>query len=125
MTSKELIEMCKQFSYGCLDISLTFPPSDLGRHVGRQLMRAATSVAANYRAACRAQTKVSFIAKLNIPIEESDECIYWLTLALDRDLADKVPCQSLIKESNELLSIFIATQKRAKDNHNSSNRIES
>jgi len=122
MNSKQLIDRTKMFSYNCIRLCLTFPATDLGRHVNRQLMRAATSVAANYRASCRAQSKAAFISKLNIPIEESDECIYWLTLASDMGLAEQEKCAVLIKESDEILSILIATQKTARANLNTSNQ---
>lgn len=122
MTSNQLIDRTKVFSYNCIQLCLNLPATDLGRHVSRQLMRAATSMAANYRAACRAQSKAAFIAKLNIPIEESDECIYWLTLALDMELADREKCSVLTKESDEILSILIASQKTARDNLNKLNQ---
>ena len=68
----------RQFAHDVIKLTALLPRSALGDHVGRQLIRCATSVAANYRAASLAQTKASFIAKISIVIEESDETEFWL-----------------------------------------------
>lgn len=118
MDSNQLRERTKLFAYGCIDLTLNFPETTLARHVKSQLIRAATSVAANYRAACRAQTKAAFISKISIPIEESDECQFWLTLAVDKLLTTKEAAEGLVKEPSELLAIFISSRKTAQVNLN-------
>jgi len=77
--------------------------------LGYQLLRCATSVGANYRAACRARSSREFIAKLSICIEESDEVMFWLEFLNEVGTYDHV--DTLLKEANELLSIFIASKK--------------
>ena len=81
--------------------------------MGRQLLRAATSVAANYRAACRARSKAEFIAKISIVVEESDEALLWLELIRDAKIA--VVDENLIHESEVLMKIMAASRKTARD----------
>ena len=76
-----------------------------GRAIGGQLVRAGTSVGANYRAACRARSKAEFIAKLGIVEEEADESGYWLELIVESGLTKLKLLESLLKEANELVAI--------------------
>jgi four helix bundle protein len=78
MIERELKDRTKKFAHDCVKFSLTLPESFLGKHVKGQLIRSATSVAANYRSACVAQTKNSFISKLSISVEECDESYFWI-----------------------------------------------
>lgn len=113
MTTQELKDRTKRFAYECIDLAVLFPEITLGRHVRGQLMRCSTSVAANYRAACLAQSRPTFIAKISISVEECDESDFWLTLAFDKKLADKQLIEPLIKEAKELTSILNASRKTA------------
>ena len=81
--------------------------------MGKQLFRSATSVAANYRAAGRARSKAEFISKLSIVVEEADETLFWLELLEESKLC-KNP--ELKKEAAELLYIFSASRKTAREN---------
>lgn len=71
----------------------------------RQLVRSATSVGANYRAACRARSNNEFVSKLGIVEEEVDESMFWLELMLDHGLGDKMAVKALLSECEELLRI--------------------
>jgi four helix bundle protein len=82
--------------------------------IGRQLLRAGTSVGANYRAACRARSRAEFIAKLGIVEEEADECLYWLDLLSESGTVHEEPLSPLKREANELLAIIVATLKSAR-----------
>jgi four helix bundle protein len=82
-----------------------------------QLVRASASVAANYRASCRARSKRDFIAKLGTVIEESDESLFWLEYLAATDLMSSGATQKLRSESNELVAIFTASQKTARMNY--------
>ena len=84
--------------------------------MGKQLLRSATSVAANYRAACRARSKAEFIAKLSIVVEEADEVLFWLELISESGIC-KVD-DSLTREGTEILFIMSASRKSAKGNGN-------
>ena len=107
----------KVFAHKCVRLALVFPKNDLGRHTGRQLMRCATSVAANYRATCLAQTKKSFISKLSIVIEEVDESNFWLEFIKDEKIIDNLEnVEELLKESLELTKIFVSSRKTAEQN---------
>ena len=88
----------------------------MGRHIKGQLIRCSTSVAANYRAACIAQTKAGFISKLSIVIEESDESNFWLEFIIDEGLLTKNKVKPLLQESEELTAIFFSSRKTARKN---------
>lgn len=113
MTSEEFKKRTKEFAYACIAIAVKFPDSFLGRHVRGQLIRCSTSVAANYRAACLAQTKPAFITKISIAVEECDESDFWLTLAVDHELGTHDALGSLITEARELTAILNASRKTA------------
>ena len=82
----QLIDRTKEFAYNCVKLAVTLPNNKLGNHIENQLIRCATSVAANKRAACLGQSKKAFIAKLGIVIEEADECIFWLDFLQSEEL---------------------------------------
>lgn len=92
------------------------PNNITGRTIGNQLIRSGTSVAANYRAACRARSKAEFIAKIGTVIEETDESSLWLELIVESELVKKELINSLMEETKELLAIFISTSKTARNN---------
>ena len=85
-----------------------------GRIIGRQLLRAGVSVAANYRAVGRARSRAEFIAKMGIVVEEIDEVVFWLELIADGQLVPSSRSADLPKEANELLAIFAVSQHTAK-----------
>ena len=84
---------------------------DIGRPHTGQLLRAATSVAANYRAVCRARSTADMIAKLGIVEEEADETGFWLSLLVDARKADSKRCLPLINEANEIVAMTVASIK--------------
>lgn len=101
----------KVFAHNCVKLTQSFPNTYLSNHIKGQLIRCSTSVAANYRATCIAQSKPSFIAKISIVIEEVDESHFWLEFALDENIISKEQVTLLLKEAGELTSIFIASRK--------------
>jgi len=82
--------------------------------IGKQLIRCATSIGANYRAACRARSKADFIAKLAIAEEESDETLYWLEVLQELKLAEEQSLNRLHGEAEEITKILTASGKTAK-----------
>jgi len=99
----KIIEFCDQL------------PSQTKFHViGKQLIRSATSVGANYRAVCRAKSMADFIAKLGIVEEEADETLYWLELIQELNNEYKNLIYPLYREMNEILSIIVASKKTAR-----------
>jgi len=109
-----LKERTKQFALDIVRMFRTLPRTDEARILGRQLLRAGTSVGANYRAACRARSRAEFIAKLGIVLEESDEAVFWLDLLVEAGIGNGERVQLLGKEANELTSIFVTALRTAK-----------
>jgi four helix bundle protein len=87
-----------------------------GSRVADQMFRSATSVAANYRAACRARSRREFIATLGTVVEEAEETVFWLEFASRAGLADSRTFAPLIREARELLAIFTSSAKTAAAN---------
>jgi len=116
VNKEKLIERTKKFALDAIDIIDLLPKNNKGQVLGRQLLKAATSVGANYRAACRARSRAEFISKLGVVVEESDECIYWLELIKDCKILHSEKINGLIKEANELTAIFVATINSTKHN---------
>lgn len=111
MTSDELKLRTKKFALRVIKLTESLPKNSLGKVLGNQLLRSATSIGANYRAACRSRSKVEFISKIRIVEEEADESIYWLELIKESKLISEEKISSLIKESNELTAIFTSIEK--------------
>jgi four helix bundle protein len=114
MTPRELQARTKAFALRVIKLVDALPRSAAGQIIGRQLLRSATSVGANYRAACRAQSHAEFAAKLSIVVEEADESLYWLELLEESGLIKPARLTKLLKEANELLAISVAARKTAK-----------
>lgn len=114
MTPAELRARTKRFAVEIIKLCRSLPTTVDGRVVGGQLIRAGTSVAANYRAACRGRSRAEFIAKLGIVLEEADESSLWLELMAESDLVSKSRIEKLLKEADELTGIFTAGVKTAR-----------
>jgi four helix bundle protein len=93
-----------------------------GRAIANQIIRSATSVAANYRGACRARSRAEFIAKLGVVEEEADETAFWLELIIDSALLTEARIHPLLTEAGELVAIMAASRKSAVGNRKSSIR---
>ena len=78
MDKEELKARTKDFAHRCVKLCMALPSHSLGNHIRNQLIRCSTSVGANYRAACVAQSKAGFVAKLSIVVEEIDEACFWM-----------------------------------------------
>jgi four helix bundle protein len=99
------------FAKDCVELTNKLPDTKLASHICQQLIRCATSTAANYRATRLAQSKAAFIAKLSIVIEETDESEFWIDFATDQGLLLKEDTQHVIKEARELTAIFVSSRK--------------
>ena len=116
MDKNELILRTKLFAHNCVKLALTLPNDYLGNHIKGQLIRASTSVAANYRASCLSQSKAAFISKISIVIEEADESEFWLEFIIDEKLLIAENTVPLKKEAHEMTSIFIVTRRTSRGN---------
>jgi len=114
MDSEELKRRTKDFAHRCVKLATALPNTQFGNHLRGQLIRCSTSVASNYRAACIAQSKASFISKLSIVIEEADESYFWLEFIIDENLLKIILVEPLLLEAKELTAIFVASRKMAR-----------
>jgi four helix bundle protein len=113
MTERELLERTKQFAVRVFKLVGALPQTIQGRAVASQLIRSGTSVAANYRAACRARSKPEFIAKLGVVEEEADESAFWLELIIETDLLSDAKVKALLVEAGEIVAIMASSKKTA------------
>jgi four helix bundle protein len=107
----------KKFALNIIKLVKTLPEDRIGRVLGNQILRSGTSVAANYRSACKARSKADFISKITIVEEEADETTLWLELIMESDTLINDLTNSLHKEANELTAIFTSSGKTAKENN--------
>jgi four helix bundle protein len=109
MNPRDLKERTKQFALRVMRLVDALPNTPKGRAVAGQLVRSGTSVAANYRAACRGRSKAEFIAKIGIAEEEADETALWLELIFEDKLLPERKVRALLNEANELTAIMAAS----------------
>jgi len=111
LTSEKLKIRTKNFAHRCVKFALALEGTRLGNHISGQLIRCSTSVAANYRASCLAQSRAHFKSKIGIVLEESDESLFWVEFAIDEKLVNENKVKNLLKEAKELTAIFYSTRK--------------
>lgn len=116
MTEKELKIRTRKFTIEIFNFVDKLPNRRSGNIIGNQLGRSASSVAANYRAACRGRSHAEFVAKIGIVEEEADESTFWLDIIPDTKNATIEEVEPLLKEARELTAIFTAASKTAKQN---------
>jgi len=109
----------KQFALRVMKLVDALPRTIQGRTIANQIIRSSTSVAANYRAACRARSRAEFIAKIGVVEEEADETCFWLELIIDSRLLTGARVDPLLNEASELVAIMAASRKSAVGNRKS------
>jgi four helix bundle protein len=114
--AKDLKDRTKKFAIDVIRFCMRLPREQEFRVIGHQLIRCASSVGANYRAASRARSKPDFIAKLGIVEEEADEVCYWLEILEGLGMTEAKEIDPLKPDANELISIIIASKKTARAN---------
>ena len=110
----QLRDRTKQFALRVMKLCQALPQTPAGRVVGSQLLRSGTSVAANYRAACRARSHSEFYSKLCIVLEEVDETLLWLELLRDSGTVSPARLRELVQEAEELVAIFASARRTAR-----------
>jgi four helix bundle protein len=115
MNKDDLLRRTKEFAHRCVKLAFALPNNALGNHIRAQLIRCSTSVGANNRAVCVAQSKLSFVCKLSIVIEEIDESCFWLEFIIDEKLLKEKQITPLLNEQKELKAIFMASRKTVKN----------
>ena len=113
MTERERLDRTKKFALRVFKLVGALPRTIQGKAVAAQLIRSGTSVAANYRAACRARSKPEFIPKLGVVEEEADESAFWLGLIIEMDLLSAGKVKPLLTEAGEIVAIIASSKKTA------------
>ncbi len=122
MTSTELKSRSKLFAVSIIKLCELLPSNRVGWTFTDQIIRSATSVAANYRAVCRSKSDRDFISKMETVLEEADETLFWLEMIEETNILSGVSAiKALQKEANELVSIFASSVKTVKNRLNSKN----
>ncbi len=99
MNRELLKKRTKEFALRAINLVDSLPRCTSGDVLGKQLLRSATSVGANYRSACRGRSEAEFVAKLGVVIEEADESEYWVELIADSGLMKKTACRTAAERS--------------------------
>ena len=112
----DLKKRTKAFALRILKVVDALPKRTAGRTLASQIARSGTSVAANYRAACRAKSPADFISKMGTVEEEADETLLWLELLEESELVSAAKLTAIKQEANELIAITVASIKTARRN---------
>ena len=111
---EELRDRTKAFAFRVIRLFRSLPYKTDTQVLGKQLLRCGTSVAANYRAVCRARSKAEFVARLGIVAEEADEAVLWLELLIESGILKSEMTEDLLKEARELAAILTASRETAR-----------
>ena len=114
MNSTEMKGRTKEFAKKIIELCRALPNNREGRLIGNQVFKSGTSVAANYRAACRGRSKAEFVSKLGIVLEEGDETLFWLELIYEMEICAENIVPSLMQECDEIVAIVVSSIKTAK-----------
>jgi four helix bundle protein len=123
MTRQELEERTRKFHIDVIRLCKDLPKNAAGFETGRQVIRSAGSVGANYRATKRAKSNADFIHKIEVVLEEADESHYWLTVIKEAELLSGELLDYLIQEAYELTAVFTATDKTNKEKRAAQNAL--
>jgi len=124
MNAGDLKARTKQLAIRVIKMCTALPQNRTSDVIARQLIRASTSVGANYRAACRARSQADFVAKMSIVEEEADECAYWIELLVETDQVKAQRVALLLSEVNESVAIASASRITARKGINRQSTID-
>jgi four helix bundle protein len=111
---KDLKDRTKAFALRVIKMSDALPRTRAANVITNQILRSATSMAANYRAGGRARSKAEFVSKLGIVVEEADETVFWLEMLADSGIVSQQKMGNMLDEANQLMLIFSASRRTAK-----------
>ena len=112
--SEQLLPRTKAFALRVIRLVESLPNGRTADVIGKQLLRSATSVGANYRAARRGRSNAEFCAKLGIVEEEADECVYWLELLAESGIVRAELLSKLRDEANEIVAMIVSSISTAR-----------
>ncbi len=110
----ELRTRAKAFALRVIRMSQALPRNREATVISQQILRSATGMAANYRAAGRSRTRAEFIAKIGVVVEEADETVFRLEMLADSGIVQRRKLEKIQAEANELLAIFAAARRTAR-----------
>lgn len=116
--SEQLRKQTKEMAISAIILTRKFPQNDEGWTIKKQLIRSATSVAANYRSACRGRSDREFYSKLCIVVEELDESMFWLELTEEIELIRQNDVQPVMEKMNKLLNVLSAAKSTLRNKIN-------
>ena len=111
MNEQMFKDRTKKLALGVIQLVETLPQNRTANVIGKQLLRSATSIGANYRAACRGRSSADVIAKLGIVEEEADESVYWMELLSESKVVLQSHVAELLKETDEIIAMTVASIK--------------
>ena len=111
MDSYDLKSKTKLFAIDIIKFIKMLSNNYMEMTIAKQLLRSTTSMAANYRAACRSRSKSEFFAKLSIVVEETDEAMFWLELLIESKITDSAIAKNLLERATEFIKIFSKARK--------------
>jgi four helix bundle protein len=111
LNEQEFKNRTKKLALHVIQLVETLPKGRTSEIIGRQLLRSATSIGANYRAACRAKSRADILAKLAIVEEEADESLYWMELLIESGVVPQNQLADVTKETNEITAMIVASIK--------------
>lgn len=130
MDEKEFKDRTKKLGLRVIKLVVALPRNLIAEVLGKQLLRSATSVGANYRAACRGQSPADMIKKLKIVEEEADESMFWMELLVEGEIVPEARLKDLMKETDEIVAMTVSSiktlrAKRAQPKSNAKTKSQS
>lgn len=111
MDTIDLRSKTKLFTIDIIRFLKSFPNDYIEETIAKQLLRSSSSLAANYRAACRSRSKPEFFSKLSIVVEETDETMFWLEVLIEADISNNEKTRKLLQKATEFIKIFAKARK--------------
>jgi len=111
----DLRKRTKAFALRVIRLFTSLPNTPVARTIGGQLLRSGPSVGAHYREAIRGRSSAEFVSKLEGGMQELEETIYWIELLVDAEIVPESRLADLLTEADELMAIFAASAKTAKE----------
>lgn len=113
--AEEMRQRTKQAALRVVRLYQALPRTDEARILGKQLLRSATSVGANYRAACRGRSRAEYFAKLCICVEEADETLYWMELLMESGIVPAEKLRPLYDDFNRITAVLASARRTIRE----------
>ena len=124
MDEKEFKNRTKQIALRVIRLVESLPKTNSAQIIGKQLLRSATSVGANYRAACRGKSEADVLHKLSIVEEEADESLYWLELLIEANIISESKLSALMRDINEIVAMTVSSIKTLRSKNIDQSKIQ-